>query len=160
MLQSDLSARACKEKWAKPSYSPLASVSARLNGGDGPALPFPSCTWGLPRDTVRELSGAADTSAWCGVSSEMGRGPSDSRYCAYWRALFESFAPPERVSAPAYRHLLHARHAVVRATVTSVVIKKSSLSRTGRRRPPFPRARPPSSSAVCCVRTLTRRLRP
>ena len=113
VLQFDLSAHARKKQWAKPSYSPPASVSARPDGSDGPAPPSPLRTLRFSEDTVRELFGAAGTSAWWGVSFEMGRAPSDPKFCASWRALFELLAPLERVSAPAYRHLLRARPAAV-----------------------------------------------
>ena len=43
----------------------------------------------------------------------MGRAPFGFKYCAVWRASFGSFASLERVLAPVYRLLLHARHAVV-----------------------------------------------
>ena len=112
-LKADLSARAPEKKWSESSYLPPASVSARLNRGDGPAPAPPLCSLGLPQDTVRESFGAADALAWWDAPFEMGRAPFGSEYCAVWRALFESSAPPERVLAPAYRRLLRARYAVV-----------------------------------------------
>ena len=82
-LQSGLSAHAKLSCW------PPASVSARLGGSDGPVPPAPLFTLGLPRDTVRELFGVADMSAWWDVSFEMGRAPVGSEFRAVWRALFE-----------------------------------------------------------------------
>ena len=54
---------------------------------------FPLCALGLSQDTLRDLPGASDASSWWGEPSEIGRAPRDLKYCALWRALFESFGP-------------------------------------------------------------------
>ena len=40
---------------------------------------------------------------------QVGRAPFDAKYCAVWRALFESFAPVERALAPVYRFVICSR---------------------------------------------------
>ena len=54
-----------------------------------------------------------DQSDWWGASFEIGRAPFDSKFCAVWHALFESFAPIERGLAPAYRCLVRSRAAAL-----------------------------------------------
>ena len=44
---------------------------------------------------------------------EMGRAPFDSKFCAAWRALFESFVPIGRGMAPVCRHLIRSRAEVL-----------------------------------------------
>ena len=67
--------------WSKSSYSPPASLSARVNGGAGPGPARPLCTLGLPQDAARELFGSADAFSGWDVSFEMGRALFDSMYC-------------------------------------------------------------------------------
>ena len=111
VLQSDPSTHDRKKTWPKLPRPPPASVPARSNGGVDPAPALPLRALGLPRGAVRELFVAADASSWWGESFAMGRAPLDSKYCGVRYALFESFAPLERVPAPVYRHLLRSLRA-------------------------------------------------
>ena len=60
------------------------------------------CAPGLSQGPLRDLFGASDAALWRGVYFDMGRAPSDSKYCAVWRAPLESFAQLDRVLAPVY----------------------------------------------------------
>ena len=78
------------------------------------APPYPLCDLELDREEARELHGGPDAGDWRDKSSQLGRAPFDSKFCAGWHALFESFAPVERALAPAYRFLLRSRGAKLR----------------------------------------------
>ena len=93
VLQSDLSGHFRKKEWSKLSVALPASVLARLNGSGGAAHPSPLCTLGLPQDAVRELFRGTDVAARWDASFEMGRARFNSKCCAVWRVLFESFVP-------------------------------------------------------------------
>ena len=60
------------------------------------------------------MHGCAGAGDWWGQEFQIGRVPFDSKYCAVWRAFFESFAPAERVLAPVYRFPLRSRGARLR----------------------------------------------
>ena len=45
---------------------------------------------------------------------QTGGAPFGAKYCAVWRALFESFAPIERALAPVYRFVIRPRDATLR----------------------------------------------
>ena len=75
------------------------------------AHPYPLRARGLDRDELRASYGDSDQSDWWDVALGMGPAPTDSEFCAARRALFESFVPIERGSAPAYRRLICSRAA-------------------------------------------------
>ena len=64
LLQSDLSPRARKKKWAEASVSPPPSVSPRLAGGPERMPKIPLCVMSIPQDTMRYLFGDLDASSW------------------------------------------------------------------------------------------------
>ena len=76
--------------------------------------PYPHCGLGLSREQAQKIREPRGTETWWGAEFQMGRAPFDSKYCAVWRAMFESFAPAERALSPAYRLLLRSRGARLR----------------------------------------------
>ena len=92
-------------------HSPPSCAEERLYGKGARAPKCPLCDLGRSRDEVEKLRGRPGAREWRGAEFQLGRAPFDSRYCAVWRALFESFAPAERALAPVYRFLIRSRGA-------------------------------------------------
>ena len=119
VIRKSLPERASPFDSSAEFHAPPASVRDFFRG-ESVAIPkFPLCVLGLAPAEVRKLQGRADADAWWDVPFHMGRVPFDSKYCAVWRALFESFAPIERVLAPAFRALLRAHNARLRCCATT-----------------------------------------
>ena len=76
--------------------------------------PYPLCVLGLHPDKAKKVHEHLGTDTWRGEEFQLGRAPSDSKYCAVWHALFESFAPAERPLSPVLRLLLRSRGARLR----------------------------------------------
>ena len=128
-MQSDLSPRARDKKLTGASYSPKALVTHRLAGASASVPEYPLCALGRSQDTLRDLYGASDAPSWWYEPFEMGRAPYDAIYCAVWHALFEAFAPLERVLARLYRHLLRARRDLVMGRGDQNALKRGELLR-------------------------------
>ena len=64
---------------------------------------------------MQKLHGGPEAAGWRDENFQLGRAPFDSKYCAVWRALFDSFAPAGRALALAYRFLIRPRGAELRA---------------------------------------------
>ena len=92
-LKKSASAHAKKGESSKEFHSPPPRVEGRLNGKDAQALPHPLRDLGLNREEVRKLHGGPEAAGWWGENFQLGRAPFDSKYCAVWHALSESFAP-------------------------------------------------------------------
>ena len=69
---------------------------------------------GLESGEVNRLFVRPGAAEWRDSEFEIGRAPFGSRYCAVWRALFESSAPVERASAPVYIFLIRSRGSLLR----------------------------------------------
>ena len=95
-------------------YSAPNCITSRLAGGDASAPPYLLCVLGLAPGVVAQVHEKSDTAAWRDEFFQTGRAPFDSKHCAVWRALFESFAPVERSLGPVYRLLLRSRGAGAR----------------------------------------------
>ena len=67
-----------------------------MAGGPTTVPPFPLRGLGLAPDVIEKCHGKPGALAWRDESFQMGRAPFDSKFCAVWRALFQSFAPAER----------------------------------------------------------------
>ena len=78
-------------------------MANRLSGKETPAPPFPLRDLGLSREEAAKVRDRPGADEWWDATFHLGRVPFDSKYCAVWRALFESFAPVERASAPVCR---------------------------------------------------------
>ena len=98
----------------KSCISPPPCVVERLAGKLVPLPEFPLCCLGLDMEEVNCLYGRPGCADWWDSEFEIGRAPFDPRYCAVWRALFESFALVERALAPVYRFLIRARGSLLR----------------------------------------------
>ena len=94
--------------------SPLPCATDRLGGKDAPAPPYPLCDLGLEGEAADKVQKRPGSKDWRGAEFQLGRAPFDSKYCAVWHALFESFAPAQRVLAPVYRFLIRSRGAQLR----------------------------------------------
>ena len=111
VLRKSLSDRANPSNESDELVSPPAIVQKFLRGETTVVPRFPLCDLGLTTAEVDELHGMVGGGSWRDEPFQIGRVPFDSKYCAVWHALFESFAPVERVLAPVFRLLIRARSA-------------------------------------------------
>ena len=103
MLKADASAHARKVQFREPKCAPPKCVADVLTGKPVRAPRRPLCVLGLPRPRLKAGLGDKGHAGWRGAVFEWGSAPFDSKFCAVWRAFFESFAPIERGLAPVYR---------------------------------------------------------
>ena len=82
---------------------PPACVAWRAAGKCLQVLKFPLCYLSLTREEVNVLYDTPGPADRRGAGFQMGRAPFGSKYCAAWRALFESFTPAQQVLVPVYR---------------------------------------------------------
>ena len=89
-------------------------VASRLAGKEVSAPPDPLCDLGLRPEEARKVHEPYGAEAWWDEPFPTGRAPFDSKYCAVWRALFESFAPVERPPSSVFRLLIRSRSSRLR----------------------------------------------
>ena len=77
-------------------------------------LKLPICDLGLSPGNVRKLHWPDGAGDWWGREFQIGRAQFDAKYCAVWRAFFQSCAPAERDLAPVFRFLVRSRGAKLR----------------------------------------------
>ena len=93
LLNSDLSKHARKVQSPKSLWFPPMCVIDVVNWERAALPPYPLRALGLGRRELELLHGSDRCADWWGEVFEMGRAPSDSKFCAVWHALFESLAP-------------------------------------------------------------------
>ena len=113
VLRKSLSKRANPSDLTGELHAPPLRVQSHFRGEAVPVPKFPLCVLGMTSAEIEKLSGRKNAGDWWDVPFHMGRVPFDSKYCAVWHALFESFAPVERVLAPVFRLLIRARAAQI-----------------------------------------------